>query len=59
MNHNSLENYYTTMFSLVQHHKWSPSEIENLLPFERDIYVEMLMSFLRDTEEAKKRNANG
>ena len=50
-----LENYYNTIFSLVQHHKYSLSEVENLIPFERDIYVQMLIKYLNDVEEAKKR----
>jgi len=30
------------VFALAHHHKWSISEIEGLIPYERDIYVEML-----------------
>jgi len=57
LNHNSLENYYTTIFSLVQHHKYSISELENLIPFERDLYTEMLMNYLKKLEE--KQNKSG
>jgi hypothetical protein len=39
------------IFALAQHHKYSITEIESLIPYERDIYVDMLMSFL---EEQKK-----
>jgi hypothetical protein len=42
------------IFSLAQHHKYSISEVENLIPFEKDIYVELLMDHLRQQEEAKK-----
>lgn len=55
LNHNTLENYYLTMFSLVQHHKYSLTEIEQLMPFERDLYVQMLLKYLKDVEEAKQR----
>jgi hypothetical protein len=55
LNHNTLESYYTTVFSLIQHHKYSVSDIENLIPFERDIYVEMLLSYLKQVEEEKNR----
>lgn len=55
LNHNTLENYYLTMFSMVQHHKYSLTEIEELMPFERDIYVQMLLKYLNDVEEARKR----
>lgn len=55
LNHNTLENYYLTMFSLVQHHKYSLTEVEELMPFERDLYVQMLLKYLKDVEEAKQR----
>jgi hypothetical protein len=44
---------------LAQHHKYSISEVENLMPFERDIYVEMLIEYLKQLEEAKKKQKNG
>ena len=39
---------------MAQHHKYSISEIESLIPFERDIYMDLLMDYLRKLEEAKK-----
>jgi len=42
------------MFSLVQHHKYSMTEVENLFPFERDLYVEMLVEHLKEVEEKRK-----
>jgi hypothetical protein len=36
----------------MQYHKYSLTEIEEMLPFERDIYVALLVEFL---EEEKKR----
>ncbi len=39
------------MFSLIQHHKYSVTELEDMLPYERDIYVEMLMSYLKQEKE--------
>ncbi len=55
MAYNSLNNYYKTIFSLIQHHKYSLADIENLMPFERDIYVEMLLAYLKELEEAKNK----
>lgn len=57
LSHNTLENYYATVFSLVQHHKYSISEVENLIPFERDIYVQMLVDYIKQVEEMKKKNS--
>jgi hypothetical protein len=41
---------------LIQHHKYSINEVEDLIPFERDFYVEMLLSYLKELEEQRKRN---
>ena len=39
-------------FALMQYHKYSLKEIEEMLPFEREIYVAMLINYL---EEEKQR----
>ena len=41
------------MFSMVQHHKYSIDEIEDMMPYERDIYVDMLITFLNEKREAE------
>jgi len=45
----------------MQHHKYSLTEVENMLPWERDIYVDMLIQHLKEEkrkaqERAQKRN---
>jgi len=55
LSHNTLLNYYNTIFSLAQHHKYSITEIESLLPFERDIYMDMLIDHMKKVEEAKQK----
>ena len=40
---------------MAQHHKYSINEIENLIPFERDIYVEMLVDYIKQLEEQKQK----
>jgi hypothetical protein len=36
---------------MVQHHKWSLTELEDMLPYERDIYVAMLQAWIKDENE--------
>ena len=36
---------------MAQHHKYSISEIENLYPFERDIYFEMLLDYVQKVNQ--------
>jgi hypothetical protein len=35
-------------FQLMQHHKYSLSDIESMLPWERDIYVDQLRQYLEE-----------
>jgi len=49
-----LQNYYKTNFALIQHHKYSLAEIENMLPWERDVYVNMLIRYLEEENEKIK-----
>jgi len=53
----SLEDYFKLNFSLMQYHKYSLTEIENMIPWERDVYVEMLRAHLEE-EKLKQQQAN-
>jgi hypothetical protein len=49
-----LEGYYKTNFALMQHHKYSLSEIENLMPWERQVYTSLLMQHLEQLKQAQE-----
>ena len=53
----SLESYFRLNFSLMQYHKYSLTEIENMIPWEMDVYVEMLKAHLEE-EKLKQQQAN-
>ena len=36
---------------MVQHHKWSLTELEDMLPYERDIYMSMLRNWIEEENE--------
>jgi hypothetical protein len=38
----------------MQHHKYSLTELENMLPWERDIYVGMLIQYIEEENEKIK-----
>ena len=48
---------------MVQHHQWSLTEIENMLPWERDIYVDKLKTWIKEenqrTQEQNRKQKNG
>ena len=39
----------------MQHHKYSLTELENMIPWEREIYIGLLMQFLKEEEERVKK----
>lgn len=55
--YDTLPNYYTMNFQLMTHHKWSLEALENMMPFERDVYVILLRQWLE--EEYKRMQREG
>ena len=48
--------FYRINFNMIHHHKWDGEYIEGLYPFERDIYVELLMA---EIEKQQGQNQDG
>ena len=44
----------TMNFTLMQHHKYSLTELENMMPWEREIYVEMLSQFIKEENDKQR-----
>jgi hypothetical protein len=36
---------------MMQHHKYSLTELDNMIPFERKIYVDLLLQHLKEEKE--------
>ena len=58
MAHEDLETYYKTNFALMQHHKYSLTELENMIPWERDIYLTLLQQYIEE-EKLKAQQERG
>ena len=58
MAHENLESYYKVKFALIQHHKYSLTELENMIPWEREIYITLLKQHIED-EKLREQQANG
>ena len=56
--HDSLYNYYKTNFALMQHHQYSLTELDNMMPWEREIYVGLLMEYIKEENERLDREQN-
>ena len=60
--HTSIDSTLETNFSLMQHHKWSLSEVESMIPWEKEVYVNYLVKYLEkqklEAQQAEAANAN-
>ncbi len=48
----TLGDYYNLNFQLMQHHKYSLTELDNMIPWEREVYIGLLKTHIE--EENKK-----
>jgi len=58
MAHTSLESYYQLNFALMQHHKYSLTELENMMPWEREVYITLLQNYIEE-ENIKQQQQSG
>jgi len=54
LSHETIENYYTTNFQLLQHFHYSLSEVESMIPWEREVYLSLLLNHLQDLKEKQQ-----
>ena len=43
----------------MQHHKWNLTELEDMLPYERDIYVSLLKNWIEEENEKRQNQQRG
>lgn len=48
MAHEDLASYYRVNFSLMQFHKYSLTELEEMIPWEREIYLSLLHQHIEE-----------
>ena len=46
--HDALSNHYELNFNLMKHHNFSLSDIEDMMPYERDVYVLLLRRWIEE-----------
>mgnify|MGYP005741187921 FL=1 len=58
MANEDLESYFKTNFALMQHHKYSLTELENMIPWEREVYLTLLQQYIEE-ENLKAQQEQG
>lgn len=55
--YDNMKNFFKTNFAMMQHHKYSLTEIESMMPWERFVYVDMLKDYIKTLEEQRRDQA--
>lgn len=55
LSHDTLVNHYQTNFAMMQHHKYSLTELDSMMPWEREIYVSLLVDHIKEENERAKK----
>ena len=50
---------FNNNFAMMQHHKYSLSEIENMIPWEKDVYTALLVQWVAEENERIKQQNQG
>lgn len=54
MSYSTLGKFYDDLFNLSYHHGYPISEMMSLIPFERDLFIAMLNSYLENKAEMER-----
>jgi hypothetical protein len=44
----NLENYFRTNFILMHHYKYNLADLENMIPWERQVYISLLELYIAE-----------
>ena len=55
--YDNMKNFFKTNFAMMQHHKYSLTELESMMPWERFVYVDMLKEHIKLLEEQRRDQA--
>ena len=55
LSHDSLRAYFQFNFNMVTHYGYSLTELDNMMPWEREIYATMLSNYIKEQKERMER----
>ena len=56
LSHETLESYFKTNFLMMQHFNYSLSDLEGMLPWEREVYLMLLNDHLEEKSREEQRH---
>ena len=57
LSHDNIENYYRTNSLIVYNNRFTLTELENMFPFEREIYVSLLLNHIEEENIRNKKTS--
>ena len=54
LGHDSLANFYKTNFNLMQIHKYSITELESMVSWERSLYIDLLKEHIKEENQKQR-----
>mgnify|MGYP003136610671 FL=1 len=54
MSYETMMNFYQSVYHLVKHANMDLSSVENMMPWEREVYFAIFLKELKDQNEARK-----
>lgn len=42
----------------MQHHKYSLTELDDMIPWEREVYIQMLIEYIQEENDRQKQRMN-
>lgn len=58
MGHDTLANHIMSNFTMTHHHKWSLGELEQMIPWEKYTYVDLLNAHIKEEEQKAREREN-
>ena len=52
----AIENFYKSNFLMVQEHGWNLSDIEDMIPWEREVYIAFLNKYIEEKNSKMEKN---
>jgi hypothetical protein len=59
LSHDSLGNIYRTNFLLMHQYQYSLTELEDMIPWERQVYLALLTKHIQEENERLKQQRTG
>jgi hypothetical protein len=58
LGYDTLQNWFRTNFTLIQHHKYNLEVVENWMVWEKFVYLDMLSQHIKNEDDKARARAN-